>query len=486
MPTRRNPNYRGYSDPGIAQGFANLADIFKPPSGADVYGFTKARETQEKLKRAAELYAYVNDPNFDQSRFDRMGVATGTWQPNQSYYSVDSAGRVSRENNAADNARALTQTGMQQQGETVRSITAPLNAGQTRAPGLGAFFGMPDLPENTTGVINLNQGDTSYLPDGRVLRGAPKPLSEEQKKAEILGGMSPEEQRAIVFGSTPVEVGRRPDGTAAPMTRPQMLQNQALPVRDKSTQVFNYKTSDTAGRSGYAGTAIYDPITGGLVDSQTGQPIPAGSVTYSAQLTGDKTATGLGPTTANQTTANSQEANLVVLRNLVDQFSTLLKNNPGVIGIPGAVRGAAQDLGSVAAEFGAAFGGLAPDAAVTAEQVQQATRALAPTRDPAIQQARLMASDLAYKYAQAQNPSGEVSRQAFERALEALTGGALRNNQSALEALEGMRQFIDRQAGAVQSLRAPGAMAPGSSAPAMPVAPERWERGPDGQLRKVQ
>lgn len=182
-------------------------------------------------------------------------------------------------------------------------------------------------------------------------------------------------------------------------------------------------------------------------------------------------------------------ANLDALDADLAAYEQLLRNNPGVAGLPGDIRGTAQNAISSVQELSAAFGDIAPNAAMSLEQVQGALSTIAPNRDPNIQKAKQMQANLAYRVAQMNNPSGEVSRQAFERSYEAISGGFFANNQSALEGVLALKDQSARNRIQVNGLRNPQAPTDpmGPPAPATPAAAETWERDPaTGALRKVQ
>ena len=71
-----------------------------------------------------------------------------------------------------------------------------------------------------------------------------------------------------------------------------------------------------------------------------------------------------------------------------------------------------------------------------------------------------MAAELAYQFAQLQNPSGEVSRQAYERSLDAITGGTFANNASALAGVTGFREMLGSKRIQVDRLRNPQQVKP--------------------------
>ena len=242
------------------------------------------------------------------------------------------------------------------------------------------------------------------------------------RAGKIIADMSPEEQRAIGFGPTPVD--ETADG---PRTRPQRLATNTPALSDKQPNPLNSAN----------GPVIWDPVLRAYVPAPSTADISGGLQSPSGVQGKDP----LGSTTANKTTATNKEAQLNVMESALTQYEDLLRKNPAIVGAPGAIRGAAQNAVSAAGEFATAFGDVAPDAKLAEGAVKElAAKIGATSRDPAIAQARIMQADLAYKWAQMQNPSGEVSRQAFERALDAMSGGALANNQSALEAIGAVRE----------------------------------------------
>jgi hypothetical protein len=496
---------RGYNDPNIAKGFDSLGKALAPPKLEDLYYGAKAAETRQKTQNLGDLYRQAQDPNFNQDTFDRSGAAAGAWNPSQGYHALDQkdatdrrgqdivsgdkryvAGVESGDRRYNTDRTELTRMydinttdkrgrdiAQQHEGaETTRTMLAPVAKDATRfvPPQVASLYG---VPEKQIGVIAAQPGVKNLLPTGEVFEGNKKPMSETEMRGAILGGMPRSQQEAVAFANTPVETVPGPDGVGVPKTRPEVLAGGVAPVdRTHAPQVFNYLTPE-----GKTGSAVYDNGSKGLVDSQTRQPLPVGIKVQAP--TGVQNSGGLGPTTANSTEANRKAANLDVMDQTLNAYEDLLKKNPGVVGIPGAVQGAAQNAVSVAQEFAGAFGNLDPNVKLGEDQVRQlAAKVGAASRNPAIAQARVLEADLAYKWAQLQNPSGEVSRQAFERGLEVVTGGtALRNNDSALESLTQMREAVKRERGGVNSLRAPAntpTPAPGETptAPAAPAAPK--------------
>lgn len=191
-----------FNNQAFAQAANNLASLFEPPSGADAAGWALANERKAAAQRLADFYDYRNDPNFDQSTFDRLGIASGAYQPNQSYYSVDQGNATtrrgqditaatSRANNESDNRRAL-EVG---QINGLADLYKPVGEGEVR----------PAIPQDVAGRF----GVTRELP---AEQGREKPVTDDQLKAAILSKMPQNLQEAAAFGNTPVENVVTPDG----------------------------------------------------------------------------------------------------------------------------------------------------------------------------------------------------------------------------------------------------------------------------------
>ncbi len=505
MPVKQNGYY---NNPQIGQAFANLGQIFAPPSGSDAYGYAKAAEakasaerkkagfdslakffTPEQLAGVQALGAdYLSKyPEFDlYNRSARPGaqpedvdlsIAAIRGAPNsfrglnikeagdteranikesgdtlRNTYTTDQNNLTSRANNTADNSRALTQTGMQQSGETTRAMLSPVAAGATRftPPSLAAMF---DVPETQTGVVNLNPGDRAFLPGGGQLNGAPKPRTDSEVRGGIIESLSPEEQRAIGLQGVPVEQVVGEDGQPKITFRPDAVGSAPYNKPSGNAQVSNYRTPD-----GKVGTARFDPTVNDWLDTSSGQRLPQGSQTYSANLQGDKASTGLGPTTANNTQANNRDAEATAALNTLDVYENLIRNNPGSIGIVGLIRGTAQNAVASAQDLAKAFGKSAPQVAQAAETLRVDLGKVAPELfDTTIPEADFLQGTLAYAIARTENPSGEVSRQAYERAFDRLQGGGLLANQkSALAQISAYRKVLQAQRSGTNVLRNPG------------------------------
>lgn len=190
MPIKSN---RFYNDPGFAQAAANLAGLFEPPSGADAAGWATADAKRAQMNQLAWLFENPDDPTASK-RSSLTGVQGYGQTPEGYRYGIDQTNLTSRENNAADNARALRANQLDNQAKVIIGLNGPLSPGQI-APAIPAEL-----------------ADTIGIPAMPQRNGAPKPMTEDELKAIIFQNLPDERKQAIVFGNTPVENVATPDG----------------------------------------------------------------------------------------------------------------------------------------------------------------------------------------------------------------------------------------------------------------------------------
>lgn len=495
-----------YNDPAVGKAFDDLAKAFAPPKATDIYASAHAASERQKADRLSQMFAYASDPNYNRETADRLGVMGGLFNPNQSYYSVDQTNATSRANNDSTNRTSIEKTKMDNDAALTRQFALPIHVNENQTVRLpdqtAAATGLPSM---FGGQTSVNQGETIRPADGSgPIVGQAKPLNESEWRAAQAdelrkkGTIDDPTMAAIVMGNTPLEVVQTPEGPRN-MTRPQAIGQ--TPVLDETKapkpQVSNYKLPDMQGKPGMAGTAILKD--GAWFDSQTGEKLPPGAVTYSAALTGDKAGTGLGPTTANTTAANNRSAELTRTLNTLDLYEGLVRNNPGVVGLPGLIRGTAQNAGAVVTDVAKTLGKDSTQVQEAAQEIRSGLSKVAPGLfDPNIPEADFYKGTLAYALARTENPSGEVSRQAYDRALSRVSGGLLANPDQILATTGAFRKVLNTELGAIGVLKDPttartdtGYQTPtGTPAAAAPpqtgVQVEKWTRGPDGKLMRAQ
>lgn len=452
-----------YNNPAIGQAFSNLSQIFAPPSGAELAGYATAAAKKQEAQRLADLFSYAQTPdNFNKDVFDRMAVATGQGTISNGYYGVDTAAETSRSNNAADNLRALQTQSMSDEAAMARELIKPVmvNEGQT-AYLPAATAGATGLAPVLSGQVNAAPGEQITMPDGRIISGAPKPLTETEVIGAILQNQPAADQRSAALASVPVE--------SVIMDGQTVIQ-----PRDRAYGLPPAPSGNTAALKD--GTAVINgqqiPVTRAPNDTvwrtADGTPIPANAQVFDmAKPTGTNEQLGL-PTVANRSAANNAEAIYNALDADIDNLMGSVRGNPGIAGVVGNVRGMAQNIGSSLSEVIAATGrDISPGAIVALEDVQNAANRISGGRDPAIAQFQIDMANLAYRVAQMNNPTGEVSRQAYERALDSLSGGGmLANNASVGEALTALKAQVQRnREHYLGTLRNPGQTAAPPPAP---------------------
>lgn len=498
MPTRRNP----YADPALAQAFNNIASMFAPPSGSDLAGYATAASKRAEDERRLQAWREMTAPTADNAVRDRFGVAAGLFNPSQSYYTVDQNTATTRRGQDVDAATKLRQTELQQSGETTRTMLAPVGQGATRfvPPALAGTYG---VPQQQIGVVELKPGEQSVLPDGRVLNG-PAPvlgmdqyLAKEAEAARRSGLISDQQIADAVMGKqagTPVQV-IGPDGRPRLASPGEAMRTGAQPVQDQTK-----RTNATAilpdGRTQVP--AMQGP-DGAWYHAQTGERLPPEvRVVEMAKPQGANEQ--LGITTSNVSDANKRAAEVTRTLNLLDMYEKLVDNNPGALGLVGLIRGTAQNAAATINDVSRAFGKDIPQINEAANELRAGLSKVAPQLfDPSIPEAAFLQGALAYGLARTENPSGEVSRQAYERALERVQGGGLlANTQSAKAQINSFRNVLNGELSAIGALRNPATArtttggVPLAGAPQQPAAPqqpgavERWTRDANGRLVKVQ
>lgn len=444
MATRTNPLAgRYFNDPYVARAFSSLAGAFAPPSPSDYLTAEQVFGKRFENQSIQDAWAAMTDPDATPGVQDRYGIAATLFgkgfNPTQSNRAVDIASADRRYNtdvtadtnlamNAADNERALREAII---GGTYDAATTPLTYGEalpgldpSAAAALGATAGVPvpAIPSRT----------------GAALGAQPDPLSSDEVTAAVMQDLieqNPELAQRFAFADLPTVNTVGGDGTPQVSFAGDAAAQGAEPYINKGAQaapdLLGYALPD-----GTQGTAIFDPNTQTLVDAATKKPLPPGARTF--KIVGDDRNAAAGLTTANQTRMQQTLYESDYGLGRVQAFRQLLQENPGIMGIPGQVRGLAQDIGAAATEFGEAFGPI--------ESVEEAQRLAAEIAgrngyDPAYAQAAAYALEMAYLDAKMQDPSGEVNVRELERQLRIYDGG-IAGNPKVLAALENLEDRL--------------------------------------------
>lgn len=455
MASRSNPYAR---DPALAQAFNNIASMFGPPSGADAAGFSAAAVNRQKAEQLKWLFENANDP-LASARSAVTGIQnygatpTGFMQTDATTRrGQDVTAGTQRENNIRDNARQMAVTRY-----------GPLSEGQVLPPMPASVAGMYALPaqeQPIAGTMKLGQGQDAVLPDGQRIEGPRKPLNESEVKGQervdlrnrgVLNDQTLLE--TIVGDKAPVTV-IGPDGKTPVYSTPGAAAIKQLPAAAvPSTTPENRK--DAVAIIDGKQVAVTRAPSGLQWQLADGTPIPPDAkIMELPKATGSNEQLGL-PTTANNTAANNQAAEVSRALSILDIYEELINKNPGAVGIVGAIRGTAQNLAASAGDLAKSFGARAPQIGEAAAALQQGMKGVAPDFfDPAIPEADFLQGTLAYALARTENPSGEVSRQAFERALDRVRGGGLlANTEATRAAISANRKVLQTQLQGIRTLR---------------------------------
>jgi hypothetical protein len=437
------------------EGLSALAKAFAPPTGAETYAFTRAASERAEAQRKAELYGQAGDPNLDQGVFDRKASIAGAYSPNQSMTAVNANNATTLRTNAADNATRERGNALDNRTKISIAMAAPITAKE------GETVYLPQQTQAATGLaptisgaFTLNQGQQANLPDGRVLAGAPKPLSTDELAAQDAQQLPIDDPMRRALGLKGVQTlnVQTPDGPRI-ATIPQAI-GQA-PAVDPSGKVTNY-----TGPNGAKGTAA-PGANGKLVDTQTGAEVPAGSTVYSGQAQG--TPDQFGKTT------EAQDRYGLALK-MTDEPTRIINDAFASNKLPSGGDDAIRALSNLAPGAVGTF--ISQQMSPEAQSFHNAIKNAVPYQLLAL--------------------SGQgVTEAEYERTMARLIPFAndtpevkaqKRNQFNAFR--EGIRGLAGPAAAKVGVAEASASGAP--AAPAPPPAAEAWVRGPDGKLKRAQ
>jgi hypothetical protein len=466
---------RYFNDPGIAQAAGNLASLFAPPSGADAAGWAAASAKKAEAARLADLFSYVNDPNFDQSKFDRMGVAAGTFAPTQSYYAVDQSNATSRSNNAADNTRALQDRSMQEAGSLQRlyvtdATSRANNAADNQRSALTSLY-QPLNPGQVAPAVPAELMDAVGLPAIDQRAGVAKPLSETEWDASQKARLAQEGRLTdemildtIVGDQSPVQI-------VGENGRPQYASPGAA-VRTGAEPVIN-KGAEAKPQNGVAlledGRRVpaIQRGDGKWRNSQNDEEL-SGNFQIFDMPKPQGSATDVGLSKPVNSGVEQQLIDIEVAKDTAVKLRDLIATAPASQGVVGFLRGTAQNFLAQGGEVANYFGG---NLANVQERIAAGLEdeGLAGAFDTNIPTIEMMANLLAFQYAK--TTTGErLSNEMLKQAREALgLYGLSENQQSSTARLNQAIKMIEAQSTILQRARSGGVDAITTTAPAAPA-----------------
>jgi hypothetical protein len=270
MPVR-NSGY--YADPALAEGFSNLSDAFKTPSGSDVYGYANAAATKEKAARLADFYDYSRSRGYDPVTADRMGMAVGNLTGLNTVAAQNQNNVTAQRGQDSTAASATNVANINNAGELARQKikNIVLSEGQTsfQPPALVADTGFPPM---LSAAFKTAPGETITKPDGSVISGIAKPMTTDELKAKILGQQPTEDQRNLVMAPAGVVKVVGKDGEPMNAFTAASVGQKPYEPDVRTRQVGSYAAPD-----GTKGEAFFDNDTNTWKSTQDQKTLPQGS-----------------------------------------------------------------------------------------------------------------------------------------------------------------------------------------------------------------
>ncbi len=334
-----------YNDPSLGAAFESLAGMFAPMSGSDVAGYAAADLNRQQAARQAQQLSLIDMfANGEGPINDRTGIAAGLYTPNQSWGAVQMGDATNRRGQdlshgasiyGHDQALAGTKYTSDNtlKGNIFGHVSAPLAQGEVR-----------QVPDDVAAwATGGNVGGIDQV-------GAPKPLSKTEVEGQLLGQAAlddPDFANWVLGGSNNPIAAVDADSNAI-LARPHEAAGMGVyEDRSKIPGIKSVRTPD-----GRVTGAVEDH--GGYVEARTGNPLPAGTIPFSANATGDADAMGLGRTPQNRIQTDLLEVEAA--KSTANRLLPLLQENPGALGAVGWLQGTAQDAISTGGEIGQLFG----------------------------------------------------------------------------------------------------------------------------------
>lgn len=456
MPTRQN---RYFNNPQMASAFSNLAGIFAPPSAQDFYAQsrTEGQDFENQMRR--ELFASAGGD------FDRMGMAAGQWNPNQSFYSVDQGNAV-----AMRGQDLGAQTAQRGQDMSLAQAYATNNLTGDQA--------IPGLPPEIAEALGLNFDLPAVT--GQQLGAPATPMSETQVRgANLQAHFDEDEMLAAAMAADGVGASNvvTEDGTRMMPTGLAALQG-AEPFVNRGAEAARRPVT-LLGPNGEQAPGAFDPTTGSYFMAD-GSPMPEGyRAANLAQPQGSNE--DLGLTTTGQNRADSAFINSTRSLEILNELDQALADNPGAAGLAGGIQRITQNLVQTVDEVGQLLGGgFSPEDLAENGMIDNSTynQYFNKAFNPQLAEMDILFNQLVWAYAAGQQNDGRVSNQQMEQARNSLgITGSLSNTAQIRAALGRLRGQFERDNASARQLANPnvvGAYSPsvrGGQAPAGQAAP---------------
>lgn len=441
---------RYFNDPAIAQAAANLTAMFSPPSGSDASAWATASAKRDEAARLAQLFQNAGSDTFDQNVFDRQAAALGVYHPTQGFGARDMADSAKRYGIDVGAATSRANTDATNRTNFLGKLYRPLSPGETRpevAGDIAAMYGLPGVTVPET-------------------RGTPKPMSETEWRAAVLGELPEPEQRAAALGSTPVENVVTPEGPRTVFRADAVGQEPFFNKGSEAKPVNGMAVLP----DGAQVPAVQDAQSGRWRHAQTGEELPADIRVFDTPRP-QGTSEEVGVSKPTNSRIEQKLIDITTARNTAVRLRDMIAESPASQGMVGWMRGTAQNVIQTGGELGQFFGGGMQEVA-EAINSNAADAGLAGAFDPNIPAIEMMANLLAFQYAK--TTTGErLSNEMLRNAKEALgLVGLTANQASSLTRLDQAIKLIDDQAGILNQARTGGVGSLARPAPASTAGPQ--------------
>lgn len=442
---------RLYNNPALGAAFENIASMFGPPDSSDLANWSLAKQRNQETSQIAQLFDLAQSPEFNQSVFDRMGMAAGRWTPTQSFYKVDTDDATARRGQDIDASTSLAANAADNRRAVVTNMFGALNPGQVR----------PALPADIASIYDL--------PALGAEQGNPKPLSESEWKAgeleRLLGvGTITDDMLVQDFRGeqSPVMIDT-PNGPmfehpGAAIGQPAFVNKGAQAKPENAVALL---------RNGTRVPVVQQP-DGRWVHAQTAEVMPPDIEIFKLpQAQGTSADIGLSKPT--NTYIEKQLIDIATAKDTAVKLRDLIATAPASQGIVGMLRGTAQNIIQAGNELGQFFGG---GVAEVAQDIQNglADASLAGAFDPNIPAIEMMANLLAFQYAK--TTTGERLSNEMLRSARAALGleGLDANQANSIARLNQAIAQIESQEALLNRVREQGLGSISQPAPAAPGA----------------
>lgn len=437
-----------YNDPSIGQAFESIASLFAPIPGADLAGYAAADANRQKALAQAQqtglidMFATGTGP-LD----DRVGIAAGLYTPNQSWGAVNMADQTNRRGQDIESGDRRYSSDQSLRGTM---YSADQSAGAAR------FGHQLSYDASTQNNVRDNERalSTNALDNRTTLQ--------TNMTDNLMAPLDPGQQTRALDNETLAALGFD--------TMPAVPEYSNNRVSGSDLKLTNYVTPD-----GTKGTARQ--TAAGLLDAQTGAPLPQGTQMFSTAAQGSADDVGLGKTTTGR--VEQQRLELGAAVGTAKSLRQMIADNGASQGLVGYIRGTGQNLIQSGTELGNLLGGTVSEAAQAAQAGLIDGGLASEMFDPALPAIDMLGNMLAFQYAKAmtgERLSNEMLRTArrslgLDRPLSNQADSMVRLD-TAIQQLEQQQRFLETaqtsgQIGTMGSVTVPGNPQPSAPAPAL-------------------